>query len=73
MLGNLGVVVHGQLHVREVIYSRWAIEIHDIAADPVFRDLASRETLVQLTLLSLCQHIVIDWTSRQIRDPWKGL
>ena len=60
------MVVYRQLHIGEIIDGCRRIEIHDVAADPVFCNFASRKTLVELALLALGKHIVVDWASRQV-------
>ena len=55
------MVINGKLHVGEIIDRCWRVEIHDVAADPVFSDLASREALVELSLLLLAlgEHLIV--------------
>ena len=50
MLGDLGVVVDGELHVVEVAGRHGLVEIHDVVANPVFGDVPPGETCAQLSL-----------------------
>ena len=65
VLGDLGVVVDRELHVVEVAGRHGLVEIHDVVADPVLRDVPPGEPSAELALpglLFLCHHFVVDWT-----------
>ena len=50
MLGDLGMVVDGELHVVEVAGRHGLVEIHDVVANPVFGDVPPSETCAELSL-----------------------
>ena len=68
VLGHLGVVVDGKLHVREVIHGSRRIEVHDIATDAILRDLSSGESLAELALLLFAfgKHLVVHGACGQV-------